>query len=216
MNKEQKIRLGIEENRPVEWFEIVYAESNKNGDGVPWANMDTHPVFKNWIAKNKIDGKGKSALVVGCGMGDDALALEELGFETTAFDVSTSAIELCEKRFPNSKINFEQANLLENISKWSQKFDFVLEIFTIQALPPRYEKTAIENISQFVSLHGKLMVITKVQTRKRSFKNGPPWLLNKTYIEYFEACGLTQIAHSKLGESISGESMHLTIFERQT
>ena len=214
MDEELRNKLGVEENKPNDWFETLYSESNEGGEGVPWANMDTHPMFKSWIAENPIIGEGKTALVVGCGMGDDAIELEAKGFEVTAFDVSNSAIEFCKTRFPNSGVKFIQADLLEGVSEWHRKFDFVLEIFTIQALPPKYENTLIQNISDFVSNDGNLIIITEVQQGKRTYENGPPWLLNYEYPKSFENCGLTQIFHSSNTETEMGEEIHLTIFQR--
>lgn len=214
MDELTRNRLGVQEDKPNDWFENLYAVTNKKGEGVPWANMQTHPTFKNWIDKNELIGKGKTALVVGCGMGDDAIELESHGFEVTAFDVSNSAVELCKTRFPNSKVDFIQADLLEGISDWYQKFDFVLEIFTIQALPPKYEKTLIHNIADFVSKEGELMVITEVQNEKRVFEKGPPWLLNSDYITSFEKEGLTKISNHSSSNTHLGDEMHLTIFKR--
>lgn len=215
MNEELRNKLGVKEDKPNDWFEVLYSESNEGGEGVPWANMAPHPLFKSWISNNPIIGKGKSALVVGCGMGDDAIELEAAGFEVTAFDVSNSAIELCKKRFPNSKIKFVQADLIEGVSEWYKKFDFVLEIFTIQALPPKYEKILIQNISDFVSTNGKLVLITEVNDGKRTYENGPPWLLNHEYPKLFKSCGLSQILHSSNTETEMGEEIHLSIFLRE-
>lgn len=189
-NETQK-RLSIQEDQPSNWFEPLYSSSTKNGAGVPWANMKTHPSFANWLGRNPQDGDGKSALVVGCGMGDDAIELETLGFQVTAFDVSASAIEYCKERFPHSKVNFEQADLLEGQSQWRRKFDFVLEIFTIQALPPKYEKELIQNISDFVAPGGELLVIAEVGSEKRVFEKGPPWVLTPEHIDSFVSCGLS-------------------------
>ncbi len=215
MSEELRKKLGIEEDKPNDWFETLYSETTESGDGVPWANMAPHPIFKHWIDKTPRLNNEKTALVVGCGMGDDAIELEAKGFKVTAFDVSHSAIELCKKRFPNSQVEFVQADLIEGIENWNKKFDFVLEIFTVQALPPKYEKTVIQNISDFVSDNGKLVVITEVQKGKRTFENGPPWLLNNDYMKSFESCGLKQIFLSNKNEAEIGEEIHLTIFQRQ-
>lgn len=215
MDEKTKNRLGVEENKPTDWFEKLYSEANEDGEGIPWANMAPHPVFKNWISKNPNTHKGKTALVIGCGMGDDAIELESQGFKVTAFDVSNSAIELCKTRFPNAKVEFIQADLLKGIPDWNRKFDFVLEIYTIQALPPKYEKTLIKHISDFVADKGKLLVITETHQGKRVFENGPPWLLNNDYIKSFEGCGLKQIFHSSSIEAEMGEATHLTLFQRQ-
>lgn len=214
MDEKTRGLLGVDENRPNDWFETLYSETNVAGEGVPWANMATHPLFKSWISKNPIKGEGKTALVVGCGMGDDAIELEKHGFKVTAFDVSTSAVEMCKTRFPDSKVEFIQADLIAGVSKWHRKFDFILEIFTIQALPPKYEKTLVQHISDFVAENGKLLIITKVQHRKRTYENGPPWLLNKNYTQSFESCGLKQIFIAANNETGLGDEIHLAIFQR--
>lgn len=215
MDQKTRKKLGVDENKPNDWFETLYSKTNEDGEGVPWANMTPHPVFKNWIDKTPNIGNRKTALVIGCGLGDDAIELESLGFKVIAFDVSNSAIGFCKKRFPNSKVEFIQADLIEGIPDWYQKFDFVLEIFTIQALPPKYEKILVQNISDFVSEKGKLVVIAAVKEEKRTFENGPPWLLNSEYIESFENCGLKQIFHSANQETELGEEIHLTVFQRK-
>ncbi len=193
MNKsknETQERLSIEEDQPSNWFEPLYSSSNKNGDGVPWANMKTHPSFTNWLSRNPLDGTGMSALVVGCGMGDDAVELEALGFQVTAFDISETAIKYCKERFPQSTVEFQKADLLEGQNQWRYKFDFVLEIFTIQALPPKYEKQLIQNISDFAGPGGQLLVIAEVSTEQRTFDNGPPWLLTSEHTDLFVSNGL--------------------------
>ncbi|NKB61805.1 MAG: methyltransferase domain-containing protein [Gammaproteobacteria bacterium] len=167
-------RFSIQEDQPSNWFEPLYSSASMDGEGVPWANMETHPSFGNWLNQNQLEGDGKSAMVVGCGMGDDAIELESLGFQVTAFDVSATAIAYCKERFPQSTVEFEQADLLTNQSQWQQQFDFVLEIYTVQALPPKYEKTIIENISNFVAPGGQLVVIAEVGKKARSFQSGPP------------------------------------------
>lgn len=214
MNEEIRKKLGVKENKPNDWFETLYSESNNSGDGVPWANMEPHPIFKKWIDDNSPLKNEKTALVIGCGLGDDAIELETKGFKVTAFDVSESAIELCKKRFPASKVEFITADLLEGVSKWYKKFNLVLEIFTIQALPPKYEDKLIKNISDFVSDKGQLIVITEVQSEKRTYENGPPWLLNHDYIKAFERFGLKHVSKTISNETEVGEEIHLTIFER--
>lgn len=212
MNAEMRKQLGIEENKPTDWFEELYSRSDESGTGIAWANMAPHPLFKKWVdtiahVKNK-----KKALVVGCGLGDDAVELEKKGYSVTAFDVSESAIELCKKRFPESKVSFLVANLLEGIPEWSEQFDLVLEIFTIQALPPKYETTIIQSIANFVAPKGELVLIAKVQKEKRCYENGPPWRLNENYIELFEKYGLEKMSQSiTLGAKRGGDN-HFTVF----
>ncbi|SPF79261.1 hypothetical protein ALP8811_03200 [Aliiroseovarius pelagivivens] len=181
--------FSIDEDRPSDWFEPLYSGASKSGDGVPWANMDTHPSFSRWLDVHPVSGEGKTALVVGCGMGDDAIKLESLGFAVTAFDVAASAIDLCKQRFPESTVEFLQADLLEDQPGWRGAFDFVLEIFTVQALPPKYESQLIESISDFVAPEGTLLVVAEVSDEARDFVNGPPWVLTPDHVEAFVSCG---------------------------
>lgn len=214
MSKDFKKALNIQEDKPNDWFETLYSGSSESGEGIPWANMAAHPVFKPWIDEQPDAEPGKKALVVGCGMGDDAIELEAKGYEVTAFDVSQSAIDLCKKRFPNSTVDFVQADLIAGIPEWKNKFDLVLEIFTIQALPPKYEDILITNLSDFVADEGRIIVITEVQKQKRDYEFGPPWLLNDSYIASFENTGLQNICLNKDGEAQMGDEIHLSIFKR--
>ncbi len=216
MKNKNQDRFPVQENQPSNWFEPLYAGSNKNGEGVPWANMDTHPSFGNWLKKNPLEGDEKSALVVGCGMGDDAIELEALGFQVTAFDVSETAIKFCKERFPQSKVEFVQADLLVTQPHWKRKFDFVLEIYTVQALPPKYEMELIQNIADFVASDGQLLVIAEVSKEERSFENGPPWLLTSQHIDSFVSCGLKVVGkYVEQDSSNIGElGTYVTTFKR--
>lgn len=195
---ENKTRpFSIDEEKPNDWFEPLYANANQNGDGVPWANMDTHPSFKRWLERNELSGQNKRALVVGCGLGDDAIELEALGFQVTAFDVSDSAIKYCKERFPTSTVDFVQADLLKPLPDWQGQFDFVLEIFTVQALPPKYEEVSINAIGQFVAPGGQLLTVAVVGDQPRDFQNGPPWVLTPEHIDKFVQQGF-EVAQSDI------------------
>ena len=206
--------LHIREDEPLDWFEDLYSASDPAGEGVPWANMETHPLFAAWLERRHLDGKGKSAIVVGCGMGDDAIELELLGFDVTAFDFSNAAIEYCKKRFPDSKVNFVQADLFSPPDEWAGTFDFVLEIYTVQAVPPAYEGTAIRNISGFIAPRGQALVITEVGAGERSFDKGPPWPLTPEHVEAFASHDLN-IEDRHVGETDeNGMTTFITTFAR--
>jgi ubiquinone/menaquinone biosynthesis C-methylase UbiE len=178
--------------------------------------METHPSFHSWLTQNPLEGDGKLALVVGCGMGDDAIELESLGFRVTAFDVSETAIKFCKERFSQSKVDFVQADLLKSQSQWKRKFDFVLEIFTVQALPPKYEKESIQKISDFVASDGQILVIAEVGSEERSFENGPPWVLTSQHIGSFVSCGLKVVGKYVEKDSSNNNDIgtYVTTFKR--
>ena len=191
-----------DENNPTAWFDPLYAEADEDGTGVPWANMSTHPGFDAWLKKKALEGNGKNALVVGCGMGDDAIELASHGFSVTAFDVSESAIAHCRRRFPDSTVDFCVADLFAPPEAWRRRFDFVLEIYTIQALPPKYENEVIGRIADFVGKDGQLVTVAIVSDEERTFDSGPPWALTPEHQAAFVERGLALADHQVL----SGES----------
>ena len=93
---------------PLGWFEAVYAEAKGDELAIPWANLTPNPFLMDWLNQNPMPA-GKRALVVGCGLGDDAEELSRRGFSVTAFDISPTAIAWCMRRFPLSKVRYETA-----------------------------------------------------------------------------------------------------------
>ena len=91
MNDRNASERASRDDDPTSWFEPLYRDTEPDGDGVPWANMETHPSFQQWLSRHDLKGDGQRALVIGCGMGDDAVELASRGFQVTAFDVSESA-----------------------------------------------------------------------------------------------------------------------------
>ena len=201
--------------RPTDWFEDLYAAANRDGQGVPWANMAPHPAFIHWLKGHDLQGNDQTALVVGCGMGDDAIELEERGFEVTAFDVSPTAIDYCRQRFPGSKVNFQVADLLAAQPAWQQSFNFVLEIYTVQALPPDYEDQSIQSIAGFTAPGGNLLTIANVQPGPRDINQGPPWLLTPEHIQKFARCGFDVLSSEEIQRSASGAPTAITFFQRK-
>src|SRR5690349_14887075 len=90
----------IERGDPKGWFEALYVEANGDETTIPWANLTPNPQLVDWLdCKN---GEGQRALVIGCGLGDDAEAVAARGFAVTSFDISSHAIAWCKQRFSQS------------------------------------------------------------------------------------------------------------------
>src|SRR5689334_18900588 len=70
------------------WFEAFYKEAGGDNEQIPWADLKPNAYFKPWADEVGLKGDGRKALVVGCGLGDDARFLNDLGFEVSAFDIS--------------------------------------------------------------------------------------------------------------------------------
>jgi len=93
----------LAKGNPTGWFEALYQEAESGITTVPWADLAPNPhLLDFWQAHPQLSAH-KTAVVVGCGLGDDAEQLIQWGFQTTAFDISETAIRRARQRFPNPK-----------------------------------------------------------------------------------------------------------------
>jgi Thiopurine S-methyltransferase (TPMT) len=146
---------------PTGWFEVLYKEAEEGKSVVPWADRGANPgLIEFWSSHPQVTD-GKKALVIASGLGDDAEQLASWGFETSAFDVSETAIQMARKRFPRSRVNYRVADLFQPAAEWKQKFDFVFEANTVQALPAELRPQAIHKIASFIGPGGKLLAIVR-------------------------------------------------------
>lgn len=182
-------------DQPLAWFEALYASANGNPEAIPWVNREPHPLFQDWLTTRSPVSAGRSALVIGCGLGDDAEVLADRGFQVTAFDLAPTAIAWCRERFPNSPVNYQVADLFDLPSDWAKHFDFVLEIYTIQAMPPELHTAAMQAIAALVAPDGELLVICRGREETDPL-TGPPFPLTRSQLATFEQGGL-QLAESE-------------------
>lgn len=173
------------------WFEAFYKEAGGDNEQIPWADLEPNKFFRIWAEDVGLKGNGRKALVVGCGLGDDARYLNDLGFEVSAFDISPTAIEWAKRLSEGTDIRFEIMDLFEPFRGWLGNFDFVLEIYTIQPLPMDMRERVIDSIAAFLADDGELVVVT----RGREDYEEPdqlPWPLSRRDLSRFETHGLTQ------------------------
>lgn len=176
---------------PTAWFERVYAAAEAGEAVVPWDHHEPGPPLVAWAQAQRLDGQGKQALVVGCGLGDDAEFLAGLGFSVVAFDISPTAIAAARRRWPGSTVSYEVADLFAPPPQWLRHFDFVLEEATVQALPAKVRPDAIHAIADFVGPGGTLLVIARARRDDEPARDLPPFTLLREEIESFAAKGLT-------------------------
>ncbi len=173
------------------WFEALYREQEQGRQVVPWADMGVNPSLLEYFQQEPVETAGRTALVVGCGYGDDAEQLAAWGFETTGFDISSSAIEACRRRFPESRVNYQAADLLKPPAEWGGRFDFVLESNTLQSLPPELRARAISGVAGFVSQNGMVLVLARARDEQES-EGEMPWPLTRRDLCLFADLGLRE------------------------
>ena len=183
----------IQRNDPLGWFEALYHVAGGETGIIPWADMIPNPNFVPWLDARQGFGEGKRALKIGCGLGDDAEEMVRRGFEVTAFDISETAVNWCKARFPRSNVTYVVQDLFEAPLAWDGAYDFVMESYTLQVLPPELRPRAIERIAKFVAPGGTELVIC----RGRDPGEDPglmPWPLEKKELALFKTNGLLEIA----------------------
>jgi SAM-dependent methyltransferase len=133
--------------------------------------------------------------VVGAGTGWDAELVADQGYTTTAFDISPSAVETARRNHPDSKVEYEVADLLNPPADWQRAFDLVVEIYTVQALPISLQPEATKQVGEFVRAGGTLLVIAAARDDNTPDDaiEGPPWPLTRAGIEAFATSDLRLI-----------------------
>ena len=183
-------RAASQRGEPLGWFEDLYAAALAGGLSlVPWADCKPNPHLVGWLDREGTGGRGLRALVVGCGLGDDAEELSRRGFAVTAFDLSESAVALARRRFPATEVRYAVADLLRPPEEWRGGFGFVLEAYTLQVLPLAMRPEAIRSVASFVAPGGELLVIARARDDGED-AGELPWPLSRADLAGAEAAGL--------------------------
>lgn len=184
---------------PTGWFEQVYMAAAAGETAVPWDRGAPSRYLTQWAAARALRGAGHSAVVVGCGLGDDAEFIAGLGFRTIAFDISPTAIATARGRFPGSAVRYQTADLLNPPTAWQHAFDLVVESLTLQALPDPPRRDAIVRLNGLVAPGGTLIVIARARDREQ-IVDGPPWALRRAEIDAIAGDGLEPVEIEDLSD----------------
>jgi len=185
-----------EHNRASAWFDDLYKEHSSSHENIPWARLEVNPLLNEYIENNPT--KKSKALVIGCGLGDDAIALENTGVEVVAIDVAQTALDLAKKRFPNSKVSFIKQDIFDMPSEYFEHFDFIYEALTIQSLPREFRAKMIKAIAGSLKKGGEMLVVAH---QFNGNTKGPPWPLTKEEIDLFLSQGLKEISFELIDET---------------
>lgn len=176
------------------FFNAVYENAKGDPAFVPWADLKAKEQLNQWLAENNgiKSSSTLTAMDVACGLGDNAESLAKAGYETTAFDLAEDAIDWAKKRFSNSKVHYQTADLFALPSKWHQAFDLVHECYTLQALPPEMLAKTSAAIASLVKPGSTLLVFTRIRADGADV-SGPPWPLEESQLSTFKDLGFEMI-----------------------
>ena len=185
------------------FFDAIYKESAGDETKIPWAKLETNPFLQEYLEQHIGEGR---AIVIGAGLGDDAAALCEAGFEVTAIDISETAVAWAKERFDYLEIDFRVQDIFELPQEMLGKYDFVFESRTIQSLPLEFHPKIIEAISTLVAPGGKLLVEANGKQEGEQFE-GPPWPLSYNEVRLFGNYGLKELEFSIYEEETNLSSL---------
>ncbi len=181
---------------PTGWFEQLYASGVAGEVALPWDTDGPRPSLVEWARGRS--GTGRRAIVIGSGLGQNSEFIAGLGFDTVAFDISPTAISIVRDRYPDSTVEYLVADLFNPPPQWSQAFDLVVEVFTVQALPIDVRPRAIARVADFAAPGGTLIVIAAARHDADPAPPGPPWPLTRNDIDAFTADGLATVRVEEL------------------
>lgn len=184
-------RLGnADPAHPTAWFERLWSAARRGEVTTPWDRTDPHPALASWARPP--DRPGRAAVVVGCGLGADAEHLARLGYATTAFDVSPSAVAAARTRNVGSPVTYAVADLLDLPPSWAGAFDLVVEIYTVQAVSRDVRGPMVDGVRSLVAPGGTLLVVQAAAEEPDD--EGPPWPLTRAELESFGTQGVTLVS----------------------
>ncbi|HVS17023.1 MAG TPA: class I SAM-dependent methyltransferase, partial [Planctomycetota bacterium] len=147
-------------------------------------------LYGDWLASTA-GLAGKRTLVVGCGLGEEAEQAALAGCAVTAFDVSPTAIAWAQRRVPATPVHYRVADLFDPPASFRASFELVIEIYTVQALPPELRERALDAVAGFVAPGGTLFVLA----RGRDDDAPPgdvPWPLSRAELARLARHGLVE------------------------
>ena len=183
----------ISDGAPTAWFDRLYAEGSSGVVGMPWDRSEPAPQLQEWVESQAVDGTGRRAVVVGCGLGADAEFLASRGFDTVAFDVAPTAVRVAQDRHPGSAVDYRVADLLDLPGEWLGAFDLVVEVYTVQALPDPPRSQAVRGVRSLVAPGGTLFVVEFREDGDSDATAGPPFPLSRGRLLSFAGDGLEQV-----------------------
>jgi SAM-dependent methyltransferase len=121
-------------------------------DFLPWDIREPQPML---VALEEAGGFGAKVLDAGCGLGENAAYLASRGHSVTAFDSSTSAIELAAERARarGADVTFTVAEVT-GLDVLEPGFDTVLDWGTLHSLPEQVRRPYVAGLHRLAKPGG--------------------------------------------------------------
>jgi SAM-dependent methyltransferase len=170
-------------------FEDMYERAEGDPSKIPWGHLAPRPVVVWWLDRQP--SHAGRALVIACGLGDDAEELARRGYDVAAFDFVPRAIEWSRERFPDSSVDYRVAHVFDLPAEWQGAFDLVVEVQTIQSIEIARRREVIAAIAATVAPGGRVLVRAHERAEGED-PDGPPWPLTRSELRTFTGFGLRE------------------------
>jgi 2-polyprenyl-3-methyl-5-hydroxy-6-metoxy-1,4-benzoquinol methylase len=126
---------------------------------IPW-NIETPPkVLVELIESGKV--KTCKTIDLGCGTGNYALYLSNLGFDVTGVDISLSAVKIAKENAKKKGLQcrFLAADVLGDLNEVKETFDFAYDWEMLHHIFPEKRKKYIENVYRILNPKGMYLSV---------------------------------------------------------
>lgn len=180
-------------------FDGIYREANGDVSRIPWAHRKPCPSLIAWLNAegSRCIRPGSRVVVVGCGLGEDAAALAERGYDVTAFDACPAAVESARRLRPEMARCFIEADLFNLPARLVHRYELVVEVHTLQSLPPQHRHALAEGMSRLLAPRGVLLAIARARDDSIPVEGleGPPFPLTACELrDVMASCGLSPMS----------------------
>lgn len=204
----------IAAGRPTCWAEPFYQEARGNPDFIPWADLEPNPNLLEWVNDHPgIAAADARVLVPGCGLGDDAAFLADLGASVDAFDIAPTAVAWAAQRFAH--VRFVTADLLELPREFDASYDSIVEIYTLQVLPQELRAAALEALAACLRPGGHLLIICRGRDDDEPFGE-LPWGVSKRELSHLQTLGMQPESFEDYIDAHTGSRRFRTLYRRMT
>ena len=193
-------------------FEEFYRSVGADLGKLPWAALAPRPQIVAWLDTLGL-AAGRRALVIGCGVGDDAEELARRGYRVSAFDISPTAIRWCRTRFPDSAVDYQVADLLDLPAEWRQAFDIVVEFNTIQSIELGRRRDVLAAIAATVAPRGLLFVRAALRPDGAPALTRP-WPVSRAELADFAEVGLRAVSFDTAPNPATGHPGLVAVYTR--